>query len=59
MRCSKFSKVLHLRAASFDVSGCDAMSYEFISIVRNEEVAGSIPVSSTKLFNNIGSFSES
>jgi hypothetical protein len=35
------------------------MSYEFISIVRNEEVAGSIPVSSTKLFNNIGSFSES
>jgi hypothetical protein len=41
-------QVLHLRAASFDVSGCNTMSYEFISIVRNEEVVGSNPISSTK-----------
>jgi hypothetical protein len=30
-------QVLHLRAPSFDASGCNTASYEFISIVRNEE----------------------
>jgi hypothetical protein len=34
-------QVLHLRAASFDVSGCNTVSYEFISLVRNEEAGGS------------------
>jgi hypothetical protein len=41
-------QVLHLRAASFDVSGCNTVSYEFIYIVRNEEVGGSSPLSSTR-----------
>ena len=40
-------QVLHLRAASFDVSGCNTGSYEFISLVRNEEAGGSNPLSST------------
>jgi hypothetical protein len=33
-------QVLHLRAASLDVSGCNTMSYESISIVRSEEALG-------------------
>ena len=32
---------------SIDVSGCSTASYEFFPIVRNDEVAGSTPVSST------------
>src|SRR5215472_5068488 len=42
-------QVLQLRAPSSDVSGCNTMSYEFISLVRNEEVVGSNPISSTRL----------
>jgi hypothetical protein len=34
---------------SKDVSGCSTASYDISFLVRNEEVAGSIPVSSTKL----------
>jgi hypothetical protein len=37
-----------LRAVSFDVRDCNTASYEFISIVRNEEAGGSNPLSSTR-----------
>jgi len=42
------SQVAHLRAYSKDVSGCNTAPYEFFPIVRNEEVVGSNPISSTK-----------
>src|SRR5215472_16012273 len=46
-------QVLQLRAPSSDVSGCNTMSYEFISLVRNEEAGGSNPLSSTNIFSKL------
>ncbi len=43
------AQVAHLRAFSKDVSGCSTVSCEFFRLVRNEEVGGSSPLSSTKL----------
>ena len=43
------AQVAHLKADSKDVSGCSTAPYEFSSLVRNEEVAGSTPVSSTRI----------
>jgi len=45
--------VLHLRAPSSDASGCNTASYEFISLVRNEEAGGSNPLSSTNIFSKL------
>jgi hypothetical protein len=41
------AQVAYLRRYSKDVRGCSTAPYEFILFVRNEEVADSIPVSST------------
>jgi hypothetical protein len=41
------AQVAHLSVYPEDVSGCSTASYEFSCLVRNDEVAGSTPVSST------------
>ena len=42
-------RVVQFRAPLKNLSDCDAAPYLRFFLVRNEEVAGSIPVSSTKL----------
>ena len=42
-------QVLHSRAPSSDASGCNTASFEFISLVRNEEAGGSNPLTSTNV----------
>ncbi len=46
-------QVLHLRAPSFDASGCNTVSYWVSCVVRNEEAEGSNPFSSTNSFSTI------
>jgi|SRR5437867_13121375 len=42
------AQVAHLKEGLKDVSGCSTTPYEFFHLVRNEDVAGLISVSSTK-----------
>jgi len=42
------AQVAHLKEGLKDVSGCSTTPYEFFRLVRNEDVAGLISLSSTK-----------
>jgi hypothetical protein len=42
------AQVANLKEGLKDVNGCSTTRYEFFRLVRNEDVAGSISVSSTK-----------